>query len=197
MFLRFLVVAERSVLRSAASRSLAVSADQAWRISFVGSRINFAFDLTTYSALMTVTPCRPAPGRCGRRTSPASSHRAGRSASRVRRGRPPRVGARRKLGRRGEFCVLRVHTSGYSHGDLLEQPAVAVWIAERRERSVAATFGMHAANPGSPKQIGLIRDSCERAPASGIINPSGGFPTPTKRPRGKNAHAIPDPPCLE
>ena len=35
--------------------------------------------MTASSLLMTAAPCRPALGRCTRRTSPASSHLAGRS----------------------------------------------------------------------------------------------------------------------
>jgi hypothetical protein len=53
--------------------------------------------MTSSSLLMTAAPCRPAPGRCTRRTSPASSRLAGRSASRVRRARPPHVGARSRV----------------------------------------------------------------------------------------------------
>jgi hypothetical protein len=44
--------------------------------------------------LMMAAVCRPAPGRCTRRTSWASPHHAARSASRARRARPPHGGAR-------------------------------------------------------------------------------------------------------
>jgi len=40
----------------------------------------------------------------------------------------------------GEACVARRDVSGQSCGDLLEQPAVAVWISERSVRGVAFSF---------------------------------------------------------
>ncbi len=41
-------------------------------------------------------------------------------------------------------------------GNLLEQPAIAVRIAERGERSIAATLGIRTLHPNSPEQIGLV-----------------------------------------
>src|SRR5258708_7977984 len=51
----------------------------------------------------------------------------------------------RELSRRGECRVVCVHASGQPHGDLLEQPAVAVRIAERGERGVTAPRRIRAA----------------------------------------------------
>src|SRR5512143_244900 len=48
----------------------------------------------TQRPLMTAAPCRLAQPPCTRRTSWASPHLAGRSASRARRARPPPGGAR-------------------------------------------------------------------------------------------------------
>jgi HlyD family secretion protein len=44
--------------------------------------------------LIPAAACRPAPGRCTRRTRWASPHRAGQSASRARRAQPPHGGGR-------------------------------------------------------------------------------------------------------
>src|SRR5882757_8829466 len=63
----------------------------------------------------------------------------------------------RELSRRGECRVVRVHASGQSRGDLLQQPAVAVRIAERGERAVAAALGIRTADPEPPEQVGLVR----------------------------------------
>src|SRR5580700_1149744 len=98
---------------------------------------------------MKAAVCRPAPGRCTVRTSRASpllvlAMRCLRTAERSR-----------KLSRRGESRVVRVHASGQSHGDLLEQPAVAVRIAERGVRAVAAMLGIRTADPEPPEQVGL------------------------------------------
>src|SRR6201746_722090 len=43
-----------------------------------------------------------------------------------------------EFGRRGEGGVGSVHASGQSRGDLLQQPAVAIGILERGERTVTA-----------------------------------------------------------
>src|ERR1700724_3595463 len=65
----------------------------------------------------------------------------------------------RKLDRRGEGRAVRVHASGQSYDDLLEQPAVAVRIAERGERAVAAMLRVQTANPAPPKEVRLVRAS--------------------------------------
>src|SRR5688572_50390 len=62
-----------------------------------------------------------------------------------------------ELGRRGECRVIRIYASRQSHGDLLEQPAVAVGIAERGERAVAAILGIWAADAEPPKKVGVVR----------------------------------------
>src|SRR5437660_11393978 len=72
----------------------------------------------------------------------------------VRGGRAPQRA--RKIGRRGE-CRVADHAAGQSCGDLLKQPAVAVGIAERGERAVAAVLGIRAANAFPPEQIRLVR----------------------------------------
>src|ERR1700753_1390791 len=71
----------------------------------------------------------------------------------VRRRRAPKRG--RKLSWRGEGRVC-LHASGQSRGDLLEQPAVAVGIAEGSERAVAAMLRIDAGNPKSAEQIWLV-----------------------------------------
>src|SRR5271166_6460275 len=53
----------------------------------------------------------------------------------------------------------RVDAPGKPCSDLLQQPAVAVGIAERDERAVAAMLGIQTADPAPPKQVGLIRAS--------------------------------------
>jgi len=61
--------------------------------AYVGQTERVTMTITSQPLLMSAAPCRPVPGRCTRRTSPASPHRAGRSASRARRARPLHVGA--------------------------------------------------------------------------------------------------------
>src|SRR3984957_18112585 len=55
--------------------------------------------------------------------------------------------------------VLRVagDTTGQPRRDLLKQPAVAVRIMERGERTVAVMIGIWTTDPEPPKQEGLIR----------------------------------------
>ena len=50
----------------------------------------------------------------------------------------------------------RVDAPGKPGRDLLQQPAVAVGIAERGERAVAAMLGIRTADSAAPKQVGLI-----------------------------------------
>ena len=69
-----------------------------------------------------------------------------RCASRARRARPPRAAAPRPGRSRSERRRGRVDAAGQPRRDLLEQPAVAVRIAERGERAVAAALGRR---PGS------------------------------------------------
>src|SRR5882672_397129 len=68
---------------------------------------------------------------------------------------------RRREGRR-----RRVDATRQPRGDFLEQPAVAVWIAERSERPVAAMLGIRTADPDPSKQVGLVR---ARVHASGVV----------------------------
>src|SRR5712675_1410207 len=70
-----------------------------------------------------------------------------------------------EVGRRGE-CRVPLHASGQTPGDLLEQPAIAVGIAERGERAIAAMFGICAADPDPPEQIGLVRAGVD---AAGVV----------------------------
>ena len=71
-------------------------------------------------------------------------------------GAPKRT--RRIVGRR-EGRLGRVDASGQPRGDLLEKPAVAVRIAERGKRAIAALLGIRTANPEAPKKVGLVRTS--------------------------------------
>src|SRR6267142_6472453 len=52
-----------------------------------------------------------------------------------------------------------VDATGQPRRDLLEQPAVAVWVTERGERAVAAMRGIRTADPTPPEDIGLVRAS--------------------------------------
>src|SRR5580658_10390062 len=54
-------------------------------------------------------------------------------------------------------------TSGQARCDLLQQPAVAVGIAEGGERAVAAMLGIRTADPEPPKKVGLVRASVHAA----------------------------------
>ena len=86
-------------------------------------------------------PCRPARRPCTRRTSRANSRRPRRCASRAHRGRPPRGEGAGQV-RRGGEASSRPSPPGREPGrDLLQQPAVAVRVAERRERPVAVRSG--------------------------------------------------------
>src|SRR5260221_11498646 len=69
------------------------------------------------------------------------------------RSTPERSG---EIRRRGECRAVRIHTSGQSRGDFLQQPAVAVGIPKRGVGAVAATVRIRAADPVSPRQIGLV-----------------------------------------
>ena len=85
---------------------------------------------------------------CTRRTSRASSRPPRRCASRARRGRPrpaaaPRPGPRP---RRTSSSAGSIRP-GQPGGDLLQQPAVAVRVAERGERAVAGAIGRGPADP--------------------------------------------------
>ena len=51
---------------------------------------------------------------------------------------------------------MRLHPSGQSRGDFLEQPAVAVCIAERRERAITAMLGIRPADSEPSEQVGLV-----------------------------------------
>ena len=62
-----------------------------------------------------------------------------------------------EIGRRGERGVVAVDAAGQSRGDFLQQPAIAVGIAERGIRTVAAALRIRAAAPDPPEQIGLVR----------------------------------------
>ncbi len=112
---------------------------------------------------MTAAAYPPAPGRCARRTSPANPDLACQSAFRARRAPPRRVGAHPQAQSTSECRLVRVHASGQSRGDLLEQPSVAVRIAKRGERAVAAMLGIETANPEPPKEIGLVCSSMQVA----------------------------------
>jgi hypothetical protein len=71
----------------------------------------------------------------------------------MRGGGAPQRG--RELGCRGKGRV-GLDTTGKPRGNFLEQPAVAVRIAERGQRGVAAAFGVRAAEPDTAEQMGLV-----------------------------------------
>src|SRR5206468_1118072 len=62
----------------------------------------------------------------------------------------------REIGRRGERGAVAVDAAGQSSRDFLQQPAIAVGIAERGIRTVAAAFRIRAAQPDPSKQIRLV-----------------------------------------
>jgi hypothetical protein len=51
---------------------------------------------------------------------------------------------RRKLARGGERGDIRIHSSGQPRSDFLKQPGVAVRIAKRSERAIAAPLRVRA-----------------------------------------------------
>ena len=67
---------------------------------------------------------------------------------------PARRSAAASSAGRGECRVARVHASGQSRGDLLQQPAVAVRIAECGEGGVAAPLRIATADGGFPGRRG-------------------------------------------
>src|SRR5688572_27555551 len=70
----------------------------------------------------------------------------------------------RQISGRNEGRVCR-HAAREALGDFLEQPAIAVRIAERGVRAVAATLGIRTADPNTPEQVGLVRASVHVASA--------------------------------
>src|SRR5271167_5172631 len=66
----------------------------------------------------------------------------------------------------GERSRGRVNAPGKPRRDLLQQPAIAVGIAERGERAVAAMLGIPTADPAPPKQVGLVLASVH---AAGVV----------------------------
>jgi hypothetical protein len=96
----------------------------------------------------TVTRAAPgpsAPAPCTRRTSRASSRRPRPFVPRAPRVQPRRGAAQRlrQVARRGVRRVAR-HAPGEPRRDLLQDPAVAVGIAEGDERSIGAAVGSPA-----------------------------------------------------
>src|SRR4051794_41671239 len=79
----------------------------------------------------------------------------------------------RRTESRGSFDTAR-----QSRRDLLEQPAVAVRIIERGERTVAVMLGIRAIEPNPAKQIRLVRSSVPVGPA---IEPIADLDTPTNQ----------------
>src|ERR1700722_5588577 len=61
----------------------------------------------------------------------------------------------REFSCRGEVRVT-LHTTGKPRGNFLEQPTVAVRIAERGQREVAGAFGVRAGDPDTAEQVGLV-----------------------------------------
>ena len=115
--------------------------------------------------LSSATPCRPARAPCSRRTSRPSCRRACRCASHARHGRLRRASARPRIGRRRKRRLFRIDASGQSRSDFLEQPAIAVGIAERGERAIARAAGIGARHAASSEQIGFVRSAIDVAGA--------------------------------
>ena len=62
---------------------------------------------------------------------------------------------RESSGRReGRVCL---YAAREPLGNFLKQPAIAVRIAERGVRAIAAMLGIRTADPNTPEQIGFIR----------------------------------------
>ena len=125
---------------------------------------------------IAVTLRRPAHAPCIRRTSRASSHRVSRCASRARRGRPPHAAARSpdRL-RRAERSRRRIDAPRQPSRDLLQQPAVAVRVAERHEGAVAGVIGRGAPQRGRRRRAGTeplrpgVEHLADLRPASGKL----------------------------
>src|SRR3984893_17487154 len=94
---------------------------------------------------------RPVARQCRRRTTPTNG-----ASGRLVRTRHDAAPSQPKVCQRQDVQIAE-STSGQARCDLLQQPAVAVGIAERRERAVAAMLGIRTANPEPPKQVGLVR----------------------------------------
>ena len=62
---------------------------------------------------------------------------------------------RREIGDRREGRVA-LDPTRQTVGDFLQHPAIAVRIAERRERVVGATLRIRAADPDASEQVGLV-----------------------------------------
>src|SRR6185295_4328236 len=58
-----------------------------------------------------------------------------------------------------------VDAPGQPGRNLLEQPAVAIRIAERGERAIATMLGIRTRDSESPKQVGLVRTGIHAAGA--------------------------------
>ena len=71
-----------------------------------------------------------------------------------------------------------VDAPGKPRRDLLEQPAVAVRIAERGERAVAAMLGIRTVDPAPPKQVGLVLASVH---AAGVVEHLADLDAATKQ----------------
>src|SRR5207302_10765799 len=62
----------------------------------------------------------------------------------------------RQIVRRREGGCRRVNAPGEPGRDLLKQASIAVRIAERSKRAVAAMLGIRTADPDPTKQVGLV-----------------------------------------
>jgi len=81
--------------------------------------------------------------------------------------RAPKRG--RQIVRRRERRRRGVDATRQPRGDFLEQPAVAVRVAERSERPVAAMLGIRTADPDPSKQVGLVRARVHAARVVGTL----------------------------
>src|SRR5690348_7054046 len=62
----------------------------------------------------------------------------------------------RKIGLRGKRGLVRIDAAGQARGDLLEQPAIAVGIAERGVGTVAAALGIRPLHASTSGDVGLV-----------------------------------------
>src|SRR5690349_24361168 len=83
-----------------------------------------------------------------------------------------------ELGGRGECRAACVDTTGQARVDFLEEPAVAVRIAERGERAVAAMLEVPTADPKPPEQVWLVRAGMRIA---GVVERLADRDTPTEQ----------------
>jgi hypothetical protein len=128
---------------------------------------------------MTAAAPRSARPPCRRRPNRASSHRAARCAFRVPRGQPPPAAARSPGRPWTRRWSRRRRSDRAASRDLLQQPAVAVRVAERRERPVV---GVLRRRPDGPVGVAdVVEDPARVVEDLGDLDPAPDQVLPRRR----------------